>query len=67
MQPENAIDQVKRELQGAIEKMHSELDRVEILSAALNAFCQPVPEYEPRFCHMAHLTANAQELGSRRN
>lgn len=32
--------------------MHGELYRVEILAAALNAFSQPIPDYEPAFQHL---------------
>jgi hypothetical protein len=33
--------------------LHAELDRVELLAAALDAFSTPVPDYEPMFRHLA--------------
>jgi hypothetical protein len=43
--------------------MHADLDRIDILSAALSAFSAPIPDYEPRFRHLPHLTLTAHELG----
>jgi hypothetical protein len=63
MGTETAMDRVKRELDGAIDTMRADLDRIDILSAALSAFSKPVPDYEPTFQHMSHLTLNAHELG----
>jgi len=63
MRTETAIDRVKRDLHGALDNMRADLDRVDILSAALSAFSKPVPDYEPTFQHMRHLTLNAHELG----
>ena len=63
MQTETAIDRVKRDLHGALDNMRADLDRVDILSAALSAFSKPVPDYEPTFQHMRHLTLNAHEIG----
>ena len=54
---------VKRELDGALDTLRADLDRIDILSAALGAFSMPVPDYEPTFQHMRHLTLNAHELG----
>jgi len=62
MKPENAIDRVKRDLHDVVDCMHANLDRIEILTAALSAFSKPVPDYEPSFQHMRHLTMNAREL-----
>lgn len=52
MVTDTAMDQVKRDLHRALDRMHSDLSRVEILSAALGAFSQPVPDYEPAFQHL---------------
>jgi hypothetical protein len=52
MTSEPAIDRVRRELLGVLDDMHAELDRVEILTAALFAFSTPIPDYEPVFQHM---------------
>lgn len=59
-----ASDRLKRELQRGVERIRIELDRIEILSAAMAAFARPVPDYEPGFRHMRHVTASALELNS---
>ncbi|MDO8874655.1 MAG: hypothetical protein Q7V40_00950 [Pseudolabrys sp.] len=56
---------MKRELHRAVDRIRLELDKIEILSAAMAAFSKPVPEYEPGFRHMRHVTANVLELNSR--
>ena len=56
MKPETAIDKVKRDLHDVVDCMHADLYRIEILTAALSAFSKPIPEYEPTFQHMRHLT-----------
>lgn len=40
-------------MQRILRDLHTELDRVELLVAALDAFSTPVPEYEPVFRHLA--------------
>ncbi len=62
----SAGDRLKRELQRAVERIRIELDKIEILSAAMQAFSTPVPDYEPGFRHLRHVTASALELNSRR-
>jgi len=42
--------------------MRADLDRIEILMAALSAFSRPVPDYEPCFRNMHHLMLTAHEL-----
>jgi hypothetical protein len=64
MATDAAIDRVKNELNRAFEKTRADLDRIEILAAALNAFNAPIPGYEPRFQHLQRLTVKAQELTS---
>ena len=63
MRTETAIDRVKRELHRVLDHMRADLDRIEILMAALTAFSKPIPDYEPAFQHMRHLTLTAHELG----
>ena len=63
---DSAGDRLKRELQRAVERIRTELDKIDILSAAMAAFSKPVPEYEPGFRHMRHVTASALELNSAR-
>ncbi|HEU5017374.1 MAG TPA: hypothetical protein VFT69_05325 [Pseudolabrys sp.] len=50
-------------LQRSLVVMSMELDRLEILTAALATFSRPVPEYEPYFRHVDRLTLGVQELG----
>ena len=61
---ETASDRLKRELHRAVERIRTELDKIEILSAAMGAFSMPVPDYEPGFRHLRHVTASALELNS---
>jgi hypothetical protein len=61
-----ATERLKKELHRAVERIRVELDKVEILSAAMSAFSKPVPEYEPGFRHLRHVTASALELNSAR-
>ena len=61
-----AGDRLKCELQRTLERIRIELDKIEILSAAMAAFSKPVPEYEPGFRHLRHVTASALELNSAR-
>lgn len=62
MKSNAAIDQVRRDLQHAIDHAHADLDRIELLTAALSAFSQPVPEYEPKFQHMHGLALSRHEI-----
>jgi hypothetical protein len=43
--PEPAEDQIARNLAKAIARLHEDLDRVELWTAALNCFQRPVPDY----------------------
>jgi hypothetical protein len=63
MAPPNATDHLKRELKRAVETLHADLDRVELLTAALSAFHRPIPEYEPTFRHTNRMSLLAHELG----
>jgi hypothetical protein len=63
MRTEAAIDRVKHDLHGALDTMRADLDRVELLAAALSVFSQPVLDYEPRFCHLQRVPPGAHELG----
>jgi hypothetical protein len=45
--PEAAEDQIVRNLAKALERLHEDLDRVELWTAALNCFQRPVPDYRP--------------------
>jgi hypothetical protein len=63
MRTETAIDRVKSDLHRLLDNMHADLDRIDILSAGLSAFSAPIPDYEPRFRHLSHLTLTEHELG----
>lgn len=67
MVAENAPDRLKRELKRAIDALRTDLTRIELLSAALSAFCRPVPEYEPTFRHVHPTGSPAHELGGTRD
>jgi hypothetical protein len=43
--PEQAEDKIVRNLTEALERLHEDLDRVELWTAALGHFQSPVPEY----------------------
>jgi hypothetical protein len=64
MAPENPTDRLKGELSRAVEKLKVDLDRVELLTAALSAFHRPVPDYEPTFRHTQRMDLTAHELRS---
>jgi hypothetical protein len=46
-------DKLKNDMQRVLSNLHAELDRVEFLAAALDAFSAPVPDYEPVFRHLS--------------
>jgi hypothetical protein len=62
MGTENATDRMQRELDRAIAALRVDLDRVELLTAALSAFNRPVPDYEPSFHHVRRFNLSAHEL-----
>lgn len=64
MRSDNATDRMQRELDRAVEALRADLDRVELLTAAMAAFSRPVPEYEPTFWHAGRMQLKAHELGS---
>ena len=45
--PEPAEDMIVRNLVEALERLHEDLDRVELWNAALGYFQGPVPDYQP--------------------
>jgi hypothetical protein len=63
MKPESAIDRVRRELRRVLDHVRADLDRIEILTAALNAFNKPVPDYEPAFQHINGLALKQHQIG----
>lgn len=63
MATDAAVERLKHELHCALDRMRHDIDRVEILAAALSAFDQPVPDYEPAFRHLRKITLGVYELG----
>jgi hypothetical protein len=62
MRKETAIDRMRRELRRVLDHVRADLDRIEILTAALSAFSKPVPEYEPSFRHVHNMTLTAHQM-----
>jgi len=64
MKSKMAIDRVRRDLHRVLDHMRADLDRVELLAAAVGAFSRPVPDYDRDFRHLVdHMTLSAHELG----
>ncbi len=62
MRAETAPEQLRHDLHRLFNDIRSDLDRIEILTAALNAFDRPGPDYEPGFQHLQHSILNKHEL-----
>ncbi|MCW5693468.1 MAG: hypothetical protein KIT48_14000 [Pseudolabrys sp.] len=60
-------DHLKDEMQRSLDRVGRELEKLEILAAAMAAFSRPVPEYDHSFQHQRHLTASATVLRNRRS
>ena len=56
------LDELARELNRVLEKVHVDLDRVAILTGALAGFSRPVPDYEPTFRHWHRRALREHEL-----
>jgi hypothetical protein len=46
--PDTVPDTVMKNLIEALNRLHEDLDRVELWTAALKTFQEPAPEYRPR-------------------
>ena len=57
------MERLTQNLGGALRNVHAELERVEILAAALYGFSAPIPDYEPTFRHVSPAQLNRHELG----
>ncbi len=55
---QTASERLRHELHHALHNLHADIDRVEILAAALDAFSRPVPNYEPRFLRFGAVGRN---------
>lgn len=56
---EQPVEKLRRDISGALDVIDDQLSRLEILTAAMAAFSQPIPDYDPGFQHQRHLTASA--------
>jgi hypothetical protein len=63
MRTETAIERLRRDLHRVLDNMRADLNRIEILTAALSAFGRPVPAYEPGFRHLRNLTLGVHKIG----
>jgi hypothetical protein len=63
MKTNSALERVTRELHRVLDRMRMDLDRIEILVEAMNAFGRPVPDYEPGFRHLKNLTLGVHQIG----
>ncbi len=42
-------ERLTQELYRVLDRISGDFDRIEILSAALSCFCEPIPDYDPGF------------------
>ena len=63
MATQTATDQLIRALRRTLDHMNADLERIELLTAALDGFARPVPDYEPGFHHFSGVSLAAHELG----
>lgn len=62
MRKESAPEQLRQDLHRLFENIRGDLDRIELLVAAIGAFSRPIPDYEPGFRHLQQSILNAHEL-----
>ena len=62
MNSDMAMEQVRGDLHRVLDRTRTDLDRIEILAAAMSAFSKPVPDYEPSFQHMHALALHRHEF-----
>ena len=63
MDTQDATSQLSRRLRRVLDNMRADIDRVEMLSAALAGFSRPVPAYEPAFHHLHAVTLRDHQIG----
>lgn len=61
--PEPAEDMIVRNLIESLERLHEDLDRMELWAVALGCFNRPVPDYKPGD---QHLLASRPDIPQRR-
>ncbi len=59
-------ERLTRELHRVLDRVSGDFDRIEILSAALSCFCEPIPDYDPGF-HNLMLPQRKQDAAPRRS
>ena len=64
MGTDQATSKITQQLERILSNMSDDLDRVELLTAALAGFTHPVPEYEPTFHHLNTRALREHELGA---
>lgn len=57
------MERLRRDLHRVLDDMRSDLERIEILTAAMIGFSKPVPDYEDGFRHMPHMRLDAHRMG----
>jgi hypothetical protein len=62
MNSDTTMERVRSDLHRVLDRTRTDLDRIEILAAAMSAFSKPVPDYEPSFRHMHALALNRHEV-----
>jgi hypothetical protein len=62
MNSDTTMDRVRGDLRRVLDRTRTDLDRIEILAAAMSAFSKPVPDYEPSFQHMNSLALHRHEV-----
>ena len=63
MKTEPAIERMSRDLHRVLDDMRGELDRVEILTAAMCAFSEPIPDYDLVFHNVYSAPLSAHQIG----
>lgn len=61
MMPEPAEELIVRNLIEALERLHEDLDRMELWAAALGSFQHPVPDYQPGDRHLLEPTTRRSQ------
>jgi hypothetical protein len=61
---QTVLERLKGDLGGALHDVYADLERVEILAAALYGFSRPVPDYEPTFRHVSPAQLTRHEINA---
>jgi hypothetical protein len=66
MGTDRVTQKIASQLHQVLANMNGDLDRVEILTAALAGFSRPIPDYEPTFHHLNAAPLPEHEIRSGR-